>query len=73
MATPLRSAVLAVAAAAFVSAPVARTEEAAVLSAARVAAVRTYIKTAWTTLSRSARDLAKAAPDPKVHRPAGQP
>ncbi len=43
------------------------------LSPARVAAVRAYIKNAWTTLGRSTRDLAKAAPDPKFPRPAGQP
>ena len=43
------------------------------LSPARVAAVRAYIKNGWTTLSRSTRDLAKAAPDPKFPRPAGQP
>jgi alpha,alpha-trehalase len=38
-----------------------------------VAAVRAYIKNGWTTLSRSTRDLAKAAPDPKFARAAGQP
>ena len=43
------------------------------LSPARVAAVRAYIKNGWTTLSRSTRDLAKAAPDPKFARAAGQP
>src|SRR6185369_2244277 len=43
------------------------------LSPARVVAVRAYIKNGWTTLSRSTRDLAKAAPDPKFPRPAGQP
>jgi alpha,alpha-trehalase len=43
------------------------------LSPARVAAVRAYIKNAWTTLGRSTRDLAKAAPDPKFPRAAGQP
>jgi len=43
------------------------------LSPARVAAVRAYIKNGWTTLSRSTRDLAKAAPDPKFPRAAGQP
>jgi len=42
------------------------------LSPARVAAVRAYIKKAWTTLSRSTRDLAAAAPDPKVHLAPGQ-
>jgi alpha,alpha-trehalase len=43
------------------------------LSPARVAAVSAYIKNGWNTLSRSTRDLAKAAPDPKFPRPAGQP
>jgi alpha,alpha-trehalase len=43
------------------------------LAPGRVAAVRAYIKNGWTTLSRSTRDLAKAAPDPKFPRPAGQP
>src|SRR5690349_19202801 len=42
------------------------------LAPARVAAVRAYIKSGWTTLSRSTRDLAKAAPDPKFRRAAGQ-
>src|SRR6185503_14863861 len=42
------------------------------LSPARVAAVRAYIKNGWTTLTRSTRDLAKAAPDPKFARAAGQ-
>jgi alpha,alpha-trehalase len=40
---------------------------------AQVAAVRAYIKEGWTTLGRSTRDLAKAAPDPKFPRPAGKP
>src|SRR5262245_35568204 len=35
--------------------------------------VRKYIKTGWTTLSRSARDLPAAAPDPKLPRKPGQP
>jgi alpha,alpha-trehalase len=43
------------------------------LSAERVAAVRRYIKEGWTTLSRSSRDLMRAAPDPKFARAAGQP
>ena len=63
-----RSAVLAALLAAVL--PVAA-QDADVLSASRVAAVRAYIKSAWTTLTRSTRDLARAAPDPKVHR-AGQ-
>ncbi|HET7746317.1 MAG TPA: trehalase family glycosidase, partial [Vicinamibacteria bacterium] len=40
--------------------------EAALPSAERLAALRGYIKKGWTTLSRSARDLAEAAPDPKM-------
>ncbi|HXD20636.1 MAG TPA: hypothetical protein VN654_26655, partial [Vicinamibacterales bacterium] len=32
--------------------------------------VRRYIKRTWTTLTRSPRDLARAAPDPKMHKPA---
>src|SRR5437016_875043 len=59
-----RSAVLAALLAAVL--PVAA-QDADVLSASRVAAVRAYIKSAWTTLTRSTRDLARAAPDPKVH------
>ena len=34
--------------------------------AGQVAEVRKYIKTAWSTLSRSNRDLPAAAKDPKV-------
>jgi len=41
--------------------------------AARITAVRGYIKQTWHTLTRSARDLPKAAPDPKMHRAAGEP
>jgi alpha,alpha-trehalase len=41
--------------------------------AARVSAVRGYIKQTWRTLTRSARDLPKAAPDPKFRRAAGEP
>jgi alpha,alpha-trehalase len=37
-------------------------------SAARVQAIRTYIKKTWTVLTRSIRDLPRAAPDPKMHR-----
>jgi alpha,alpha-trehalase len=58
-------------AAAAAAAPAPRAAE--TLSPARIAAVRAYIKKGWTTLTRSTRDLAKAAPDPKVPRPAGQP
>jgi alpha,alpha-trehalase len=43
------------------------------LSAERVAAVRRYIKDGWTTLTRSTRDLLRAAPDPKMPRGPGQP
>jgi len=32
----------------------------------RIAEVRKYIKEGWTTLTRSVRDLPKAAPDPKM-------
>ena len=53
--------------------PVASASPADALSPARVAAVRAYIKNAWTTLTRSTRDLAKAAPDPKFPRRAEQP
>ena len=35
--------------------------------------VRKYIKAGWTTLSRSARDLPAAAPDPKMPRKPGEP
>ena len=41
--------------------------------AARISAVRGYIKQTWRTLTRSARDLPKAAPDPKFRRAAGEP
>jgi alpha,alpha-trehalase len=43
------------------------------LSPQRLAPVRKYIKDGWTTLTRSSRDLIRAAPDPKLHLPAGQP
>jgi alpha,alpha-trehalase len=36
-------------------------------------AVRKYIKTSWTTLTRSNKMLPTAAPDPKMHRPAAEP
>ena len=77
MAPSLRRALIAVSFSAAVTAAAAQTPKAAppadALSPARVAAVRAYIKKRWTTLSRSTRDLAKAAPDPKFPRPAGQP
>ena len=41
--------------------------------AAQVAEVRKYIKTSWSTLSRSNRDLPAAAKDPKLHLPPGTP
>jgi len=41
--------------------------------AERIAAVRQYIKQSWHTLTRSARDLPRAAPDPKIRRPPGEP
>jgi alpha,alpha-trehalase len=40
-------------------------------SAARVEAVHAYIRNAWTTLSRSNRELPAAAEDPKLHLPSG--
>ena len=43
------------------------------LSAERVAAVRRYIKDGWTTLTRSTRDLLRAAPDPKMPRAPEKP
>ena len=39
----------------------------------RLQAVRAYIKKAWSTLSRSNRDLPRAALDPKMKRAEGQP
>src|SRR5215204_6453802 len=42
-------------------------------SATQIAEVRKYIATAWTTLSRSNRDLPAAAKDPKLPRPPGSP
>jgi alpha,alpha-trehalase len=42
-------------------------------SAARITSVRTYIKQTWHTLTRSARDLPKAAPDPKIRRAPDEP
>jgi alpha,alpha-trehalase len=35
--------------------------------------VRSYIKSSWTTLTRSSRDLPKALPDPKMPRKPGEP
>jgi alpha,alpha-trehalase len=42
-------------------------------SAPQIAAVRGYIKQTWHTLTRSARDLPRAAPDPKIRRAQGEP
>src|SRR5882762_8485504 len=41
--------------------------------AERSKSVRTYIKQTWHTLTRSARDLPKAAPDPKIRRAQDEP
>ena len=41
--------------------------------ASELAAVRAYIKKSWTTLTRSAKDLPAAAPDPKLHLAPGEP
>ena len=73
MARTLRPAILAFCAASAVSAGSAAPPDTETLSPARIAAVRAYIKKGWTTLTRDARDLARAAPDPKVPRPSGQP
>jgi alpha,alpha-trehalase len=43
------------------------------LSPTQTAAVRRYIKETWHTLTRSVRDLPRAAPDPKLHRAPGEP
>jgi alpha,alpha-trehalase len=42
-------------------------------SAERLAPLRAYIKKSWETLTRSTRDLARAAPDPKFPREPGKP
>jgi alpha,alpha-trehalase len=39
----------------------------------RLAALAKYIKNSWSTLTRSNATLHLAAPDPKMHRPAGEP
>ena len=41
-------------------------------SAARIQGVRQYIKRSWSVLTRSARDLPRAAPDPKMRRSPGE-
>jgi alpha,alpha-trehalase len=43
---------------------------AALPDASRLAAVREYITRTWSLLTRSVRDLPRAAPDPKMHRAA---
>jgi alpha,alpha-trehalase len=48
-------------------------QQAAFPSAARITVVRAYIKQTWHTLTRSTRDLPKAAPDPKIRRGPGEP
>jgi alpha,alpha-trehalase len=73
MAWRARPTVLAFYLASAMAAAAAPPPEADALSPARVAAVRAYIKDGWKTLTRSTRDLAKAAPDPKFPRAAGQP
>jgi len=42
-------------------------------SAQRITAIRQYIKQSWHTLTRSARDLPRAAPDPKIRHAPGEP
>ena len=42
-------------------------------SATQIADVRAYIRQTWHTLTRSTRDLPKAAPDPKIRRGSGEP
>ncbi|HEX5108555.1 MAG TPA: trehalase family glycosidase [Vicinamibacterales bacterium] len=39
---------------------------------AQLQKLREYIKTSWTTLTRSNRDLPRALPDPKMPRPPGK-
>jgi alpha,alpha-trehalase len=72
MAWTVRPTLLALGCAFTLSAP-AEPREADALSPAQKTAVRAYIRNGWTTLSRSTRDLAKAAPDPKFPRPADKP
>src|SRR5256714_4973758 len=40
---------------------------------AQLQQVRQYIKRTWSVLTRSTRDLPKAAPDPKIRRDGGEP
>jgi alpha,alpha-trehalase len=51
----------------------ARTQHDDLLAPSRVHAVRAYIKQAWTTLTRSNRDVVLAAVDPKLRLPPGRP
>jgi alpha,alpha-trehalase len=54
-------------------APGTAVQQASFPSAQRIVAVRQYIKQSWHTLTRSARDLPLAAPDPKIRRAPGEP
>ena len=42
-------------------------------SSTQLQEIRQYIKRTWSALTRSTRDLAKAAPDPKIRRAPGEP
>src|SRR5688572_9540522 len=48
-------------------------QQAVLPPATQIAEVRKHIKTAWSTLTRSNRDLPAAAIDPKLRRPPGSP
>ncbi|HJR61604.1 MAG TPA: trehalase family glycosidase [Vicinamibacterales bacterium] len=48
-------------------------QQAALPPATQIAEVRKHIKSAWSTLTRSNRDLPAAAIDPKLRRPPGSP
>jgi alpha,alpha-trehalase len=48
-------------------------QQARLPSATQIADVRAYIRQTWHTLTRSTRDLPKAAPDPKIRRGPGEP
>jgi alpha,alpha-trehalase len=56
-----------------VSAAAASPPEQARPSSAQLQQVRQYIKRTWAALTRSTRDLPKAAPDPKIRRSPGEP
>jgi alpha,alpha-trehalase len=49
-----------------------RAQPASFPSAQQITTVRQYIKQGWHTLTRSVRDLPRAAPDPKIHRAPGE-